>query len=141
MSKTSQEFLLFLKTKGLKQTKQREAVLDVFLSTDKHVSIDEIFTLAKQVSPQIGYATVHRTLKLLTEAGLAREVDFGEGRKRYELFEGRAHHDHLICIRCGKLIEVLEPQIEALQEKLAKRSKFKTAWHRLEIFGHCQGCS
>jgi Fur family ferric uptake transcriptional regulator len=140
MRKEFQIFAEFIKTKNLRHTPQRANVLDVFLSTEKHVSVDELYKLVKKCYPHIGYTTVYRTMKLLSESGLCGEIDFGDGVLRFEHKYGHEHHDHLICTRCGKFIEVVKPKIEKLQDVLAKEHGFLPAKHKLEIFGTCKKC-
>jgi Fur family ferric uptake transcriptional regulator len=133
-------FIDFLKKKNLKVTNQREEVLREFLKTEKHISVEELYNIVKRKDTHLGQATVFRTLKLICAAGIAKEVEFGDRTVRYEHKYGHKHHDHLICIKCGKFIEALEPQIEALQSKLCKKFGFLPQRHRLEIFGLCRQC-
>src|SRR3989339_514380 len=140
MKKEADVFFEFLVGKGLKFTSQRKIILNIFLNTEDHLSVDDLFVLSRREDETIGYATVHRTLKLIKESGLAREVDFGEKRKRFEHLFGHKHHDHLICTKCGDAIEVFDPKIEKLQEKLAQKYGFKPSFHRMEIFGLCKKC-
>jgi len=130
----------FLVQKELKYTSRREIILEIFLKTERHMSPDELYDLVKKKDSGIGFATVYRTLKLIKEAGLGREVDFGDGKKRFEHCFEHKHHDHLICIKCGKALEVADDRIEKLQEALVKRHKFNPVHHRLEIFGYCKDC-
>lgn len=141
MAKELEIFEGFLAEKNLKLTSQRKAVLETFLKNEKHLAVDDLFALVKKEHPEIGYATVSRTLKLIKEAGLAREVDFGEGKKRFEHLLGHKHHDHLICLNCGREIEVVDAEIERRQEALARRHGLTPLHHRLEIFGICSSCS
>jgi Fur family transcriptional regulator, ferric uptake regulator len=128
------------KSKGLNLTNQRKKILEYFLKVEDHVSIEEFYNIVKKKDPDIGYSTVYRTLKLFSECELAREVDFGEGRVRYEHLFGHEHHDHLICEKCGLTVEFMDPDIEKLQEKLLKKHKFKPIDHKLELFGLCEKC-
>lgn len=130
----------FIRTKALRHTPQREMVLDIFLSTEGHVSIDDLYKLVKKKHPQIGYTTVYRTMRLLSLTGLCNEVDFGDGILRYEHKYNHSHHDHLVCTKCHSFMEVSNPQIEAMQDKLAKRHSFIPTDHRLQIFGVCKKC-
>jgi Fur family ferric uptake transcriptional regulator len=130
----------FIKSKALRRTPQRERVLDVFLSVEKHVSVDELYKLVKRRHPDIGYTTVYRTMRLLSETGLCNEVDFGDGILRYEHKYNHSHHDHLVCTECGCFIEVSQPQIEQLQDRLAKKHNFVPTDHRLHIYGVCKKC-
>lgn len=140
MRREFQIFDEFIKDKGLRHTPQRAKVLDTFLSTERHVSCDELYGLVKKQDRSIGYTTVYRTMKLLAESGICGEIDFGDGVLRFEHKYGHEHHDHLICTRCGKFIEVVKPEIEAMQDGLAKKYSFTPIKHKLQIFGICKKC-
>ncbi|MFC1703531.1 Fur family transcriptional regulator [Candidatus Omnitrophota bacterium] len=140
MSKEVHLFLEYLNQKNLKSTKQRVKILEKFLEAKKHLSAEELYRMIRQSDPFIGYTTVYRTLKLICEAGLAQEVDFGDGFTRFERSLGQEHHDHLICLQCGSFVEVLDPELERLQTKLAKRHKFIPTKHKMQIFGYCKKC-
>ncbi len=133
-------FIEFLKKKKLRLTKQREIVVRVFLEREGHLGIDELYSIIHKKHPNIGYVTVWRTLNLLKKAKIAAEVNFGDRKTKYEHLFDHEHHDHLICLCCGESIEVIDPRIERLQEKLAKRHRFKVQRHRMEIFGLCRCC-
>jgi Fur family ferric uptake transcriptional regulator len=133
-------FQEFLAENNLRMTYQREVILDVFLKTKTHVSPEDLYNLVKKRDASIGQATVYRTLKLLSEAGLASEVEFGDGVMRYEHKYGQGHHDHLVCEVCGKKVEVFDPLIEELQEKLAKRHGFVLTNHKMYLYGICNKC-
>lgn len=130
----------YLKKKDLKLTDQRKIILDSFLAIETHVTAEELYDRLKQNHPNIGVATVYRTLKLLGECGLANEIKFSDGIARYEHLLGHQHHDHLICLKCGQYIEVCDPAIEELQEKLAERNRFQIKSHRMELYGICKDC-
>ena len=130
-----------IREKGLRYTPQREEILKVFLSLERHLSADELHKIVKKRSPGIGHVTVYRTMKLLSEAGLCNEVDFGDGIVRFEHRYGHEHHDHLICMKCGNYEEVLKPEIEKLQDELAKERGFIAIKHKLQIFGICARCA
>ncbi len=140
MDKEFDIFNGYLKKQGLKFTQQRQKILSCFLKTEKHVSAEEFYRLVSNLDSGIGYATVYRNLKLLRQAGLAREVDLGDRISRFEHNYGHKHHDHLICVKCGKLIEIFSPQIERLQEKLSQAAGFKATRHKMDIFGYCKRC-
>ena len=127
--------------KGMRNTPQREKVLRVFLSSEKHLSADELYKLIRKKDRSIGYTTVYRTMKLLLECRLCAEIDFGDGIQRFEHKYGHEHHDHLICTRCGRFIEVVKPVIEKMQEVLAKEKAFVPTHHKLQIFGFCRKCA
>lgn len=130
----------FIRSKGLRQTLQRERILRVFLQTEAHVSVEDLYKLVKRQYPNVGYTTVYRTMRLLFASGLCGEIDFGDGVLRYEHKYGHRHHDHLICTRCGGSIEVFNPQIEKMQDKMAQEHGFTPLKHKLEIFGVCKNC-
>ena len=129
-----------LRNNGMLYSEQREQILDIFLKTEKHPTINDLYDLVRKKHPQIGLATVYRTMKIICDAGLARETDFGGNIRRFEHKYKHQHHDHLVCLKCGRIIEVLSPEIEKLQENLAKKHRFKVARHRMEIFGTCSKC-
>ena len=133
-------FSLYLKEKDLKLTAQRELILETFLSSRGHISAEELFQKARIKQPHVGFATVYRTLKHLGHCGLARELDFGDGRVQYEPEFNRQHHDHMICTQCGAYIEFLNPQIEELQEQVSRKHGFKITSHRMQLYGLCQKC-
>ena len=140
VKKARDVFEKYLSQSALRLTPQRSLVLETFLSNEGHLTTEEIYGLVKMKDSTVGYTTVYRTLKLLSESGIAREVDFGDGFQRYEHEFGHDHHDHLICERCKKSVEVLDPEIEVLQEKLARKHGFKISTHRMDIFGICRDC-
>ena len=124
----------------LKITKQRRAVLNAFTECENHVSAEELYNIVTASEPRVGLATVYRTLALLTQSGLASELDFGDGQKRYEHKYMHSHHDHMICTECGKIIEFNHPLIEKFQEEVASRNGFTITSHKLDMFGLCSEC-
>jgi len=132
-------FRSYLREQRLKSTAQRDAIVEVFLEGVGHVNVEELYGRVRQRNPGIGYATVYRTMKLLTECGVADERHFRNGEARYEIAE-KDHHDHLICERCGKIVEFEEKRIETLQEETAKRLGFELRGHKMELYGVCQEC-
>ncbi|MSP26640.1 MAG: transcriptional repressor [Myxococcales bacterium] len=132
----------YIASKGLRSTTQRRCIADAFFSGPRHLTIEELLARVREQDPQIGYATVYRTLKLFAECGLAAERDFGDGRTRYELSDesNEHHHDHLICLVCGKIIEFHNEKIEALQIKVADKLGFRIERHNHEIYGSCASC-
>ncbi len=129
-----------LNTKNLKHSQQRKEILDIFLNIDKHLTANELYRIVQRKYPNIGYATIYRTLKLLCECGLCRELKLEDDTTRYEHLYGHQHHDHLICTKCGRFIEVVDPDIERLQEKLFKIHSFYPQRHRMELYGICKRC-
>ena len=140
MPKEKRIFIDYLKKKGLKLTDQRSVILSLFLKTERHLSVEDLYDIAKKRDQTLGQATVFRTLKLLCEANIAKEVNLGDGKTRYEHKYGREHHDHLICLRCGRFIETMDPKIEKLQDDLCKRHGFLPERHKMQIFGICKRC-
>lgn len=130
----------YLKKKELKLTDQRKLILEEFLNTETHFTAEEMYDKLKQTNSNIGLTTVYRTLKLFCECGLANELKLADGISRYEHLFGHKHHDHLICIECGQFIEVLDPEIEELQNRLAQKNDFKVLHHRMELYGICKDC-
>jgi len=119
-------FGAFLRGKGLRNTPQRNRIIEVFLQQKGHLTIEDLYDLVRHEDPSLGQATVYRTMKLLCGAGLARELRFGDG---------------VICERCGKNIEVVDPDIEALQDALARKHGFTPTSHRLYLYGICSDCA
>lgn len=140
ISSAKEIFYNYIKDKNLRNTKQREDILETFLQAGKHITVEELYNTLKKTNPEIGYATVHRNLKLMCECGLADETKIGSEKARFEQKYGHEHHDHLICLRCGRFIEVNEPKIERLQDKLARENDFVSIRHKLEIYGLCKKC-
>lgn len=128
----------FLEERGLKHTRQRDAVLETFLGAEGHTTSEEIYQKVREHHPTIGYTTVYRTMKLLVEAGLAEERHFDDGVVRYEM--EHKHHDHLVCLKCGKIIEFECELIEKAQEDVSSRYRFRVLRHRHELYGHCEDC-
>ncbi len=126
---------------GLKATKQREEILNIFLNSSGHKSLAQIYSQVAKTNPKIGYVTVYRTLKLLTQLGLATRRKFEDGETRYEPASEGTHHDHLICLDCGKIIEFEDPTLEALQKGIAQRYRFKISHHLMELYGRCEECA
>jgi len=140
VNKAKDIFRDYIQEKGLRNTHQREIILDEFLIADRHITVEELFNVIKDKHPDIGYATVHRNLSLLCESGIAEEMKIGNQKARFEPKFDREHHDHLICLKCGRFIEVHDTKIEKLQEKLAEQNDFRPVRHRLEIYGYCSDC-
>ncbi|MBI4667350.1 MAG: transcriptional repressor [Nitrospinae bacterium] len=132
----------FLTRNGLKSTIQRDLIVEEFTRSTGHISADELHLKLRAGHPSIGLATVYRTLKILSAAGLAKERRFNDGLIRYE-FAGPdgGHHDHMVCLTCGRVEEFENEDIEELQRKVAGQHGFKMTDHRLEIYGHCAQCA
>lgn len=140
MKEAVKHFSEFLEKKALKLTSQRRTILRTAVEAKGHFSAEALLKLSKKQDATISKATVYRTLALLKEAAILEEQDFGEGKKLYERAEGRKHHDHLICIKCGRIIEFENDPIEKLQDSEASKHGFKIVYHSLKLFGYCRGC-
>ncbi len=125
----------YLSRHGLKQTRQREAILDSFLDSTGHITSEQLYEIVREKHPDVGAATVYRTLRLLCESGLANAHQFGDGVTLYEV-EGR-HHDHLICNDCGAITEFRSEIIEREQEQIAEQRGFRLSRHQHFLFGDC----
>ena len=120
--------------KGLRMTGQRRTIAQVLQQSEDHPDVEELYARASAEDSGISIATVYRTVKLFEEAGILERLEFGDGRARYEDAE-RDHHDHLIDMQSGEVIEFVDPEIEALQEKIAAKLGYKLKGHRLELYG------
>jgi Fur family ferric uptake transcriptional regulator len=120
--------------KGLRLTGQRRVIAQVLEDSDDHPDVEELFARALAVDSQISLATVYRTVNLFQEAGILDKLEFGDGRARYEDAQ-RDHHDHLIDMNSGEVIEFIDDEIEALQERIAAKLGYELRGHRLELYG------
>ena len=125
---------------GLKSTRQRTLIIDTFFQIGGHHSVEELWSKVRTLDPKVSVATVYRTMKLLSDCGLAHTQNFGDGQTRYEAAAGRHHHDHLICTGCGAIVEFENDRIEALQNKVADDHGFKVTSHKMELYGLCGPC-
>jgi len=121
------------KANGLRMTDQRRTIVDVLQNAADHPDVDELFRRAAAVDPKISLATVYRTVKLFKDTGILEKHAFGDGRARYETAD-RDHHDHLIDVKSGDVVEFVDPEIEALQERIAAKLGYRLIGHRLELF-------
>ncbi|MEE3072417.1 MAG: Fur family transcriptional regulator [Pseudomonadota bacterium] len=131
---TTDTIIARCEAKGLRMTEQRRVIASVLETSDDHPDVEELYARAIAQDPKISIATVYRTVKLFEEAGILEKLEFGDGRARYEDAE-REHHDHLIDMNSGEVIEFVDPEIEALQEKIAERLGYRLKGHRLELYG------
>lgn len=120
--------------KGMKMTEQRRVIARVLSDADDHPDVEEVYRRATAIDPRISIATVYRTVRLFEEADILERHDFGDGRARYEESPSE-HHDHLIDMQSGKVIEFHSDEIEAMQREIAKRHGFRLIGHRLELYG------
>ncbi|HEY4900856.1 MAG TPA: Fur family transcriptional regulator [Terriglobales bacterium] len=125
---------------GLKHTGQRDTILRAFLDTRDHLSTDELYRLVKKQDDGIGFTTVYRTLKLLSECGLASEVAFNDGITRYEHQYNRRNHHHMVCTECGSSVEFFSTDIERIEREIGRKYKYVTTRHTFQIYGVCEKC-
>ncbi len=132
----------YIAKNGLKNSRQRDLIVDTFFASDGHLSVDELLERVRSEDPKVGQATVYRTMKLLASCGLAEVRQFGDGHARYERVsdEHGEHHDHLICTNCGTIVEFVEPEIERLQDSVAAAHGFVVRTHKMELYGLCRTC-
>ena len=133
-------FAAYLVKNRLKRSEQREVILDTFLRSDRHLSVDDLLQMVQKRRPDIGRTTVYRTLKLLQSAGLAQELAL-DGQRKFEREYKREHHDHFICKSCGAIFEFSSPEIERLQDEIAADIEFTIEGHRHQIYGSCRSCT
>ncbi len=130
----------YMARKGLKSTRQRSLIVDMFLGSSGHLSVEDLWAKVRERDQKVSVATVYRTMKLLHECGLAHARNFGDGQTRYEVAAGKDHHDHLICTRCGEIVEFENDRIEAMQDAVARKHGFKVTSHKMELYGLCRSC-
>ena len=135
------KFRNYLKKKGLKFTPEREVILKEIFSLHKHFDIEFLYLRVCRKNKKISRATIYRTLPLLVESGLIVETFHCLGKGSYEHVFGHPHHDHMICLKCGKVIEFSNEKIERLREEVCRKYGFKSIEHRLGIRGYCKKCS
>lgn len=133
-------FKEFLEKKGLKFTKERAAVLKEVFSTHNHFDPDELLIKMRKKGIRVSKASIYRTLPLLLECGLIEQVLKVDKHAHYEHTFGHGHHDHLICLRCGKVMQIFSEKLEKLQEQLCKKKNFRCVSHTLEMKGYCERC-
>jgi len=133
-------FFAYLRQHGLKKTNQKELILDAFLSTEGHLSVEELYALVKKKDKKIGVVTVFRTLKSLTACGIAREISLGDGLTRFEHSYNHPHHHHIVCTECHRAIEFVSPELERVQDEIVKKYNFHPIRRRLQIYGICADC-
>ena len=133
-------FNKYLKEKKLIFTKERKAILDEVLTYKKHFDSEELFIRMHKKSSKVSRASVYRTLSLLLESGIIERVENIEKQSKYELKIGKKHHDHMLCLSCGKIIEFYSDDLEKLQDEICLKEGFESKNHKLEILGYCRDC-
>ena len=134
-------FKHFIQTQGLRQSSRRDRVVEAFLNLKGHASAEELLNQVRKTDKRVGLTTIYRTLKLLTECGLAVERKFNRQVSTFEPNRRGQHHDHLICLKCGRIVEFENKNIETLQEDVARDHSFVITHHILDLYGLCLGCS
>ncbi len=133
-------FYTYLRQNGMKKTHQKDLILETFLMTEGHLSVEDIYYLVKKKDKKVGIVTVFRTLKTLTACGIAREITLGDGLTRFEHSYHHPHHHHIICTECQKAIEFVSPELESIQDEIVRKYHFQPLHHRLQIYGICADC-
>lgn len=135
-------FEAFLRKRALKLTPQRERIFERAFSTHDHFSAETLYGWLKdEDGPPVSRATVYRTLALLVEGDFLESLDTGQGELLYEHVLGHRHHDHIVCLDCGRIEEFYDADIERLQEEAASRKGFELVYHNLRLFGLCSSCA
>lgn len=134
------DFLAFINRKGLNTTSQRKTIAEAFFEFPGHHSLEEFYNHIVEQDPGIGQTTVYRTLKLLCDAGLANEIQFSDNITRYEVARPNEHHDHMLCLKCGKIVEIQDARIENLQREIAALHGFALKGHSHNLYGLCEKC-
>ena len=130
----------FLRKNDYPLTQPRKLIFRIFLQTEGHIDVQELYRKAKKKDSLISLSTVYRTMHLLVECGLASENTFGADTKYFEKVPGKKHHDHLVCTLCRKVKEFHHPLIEASQKEIAKQYQFLITSHEMTLFGTCSDC-
>ncbi|MCL6520528.1 MAG: transcriptional repressor [Armatimonadetes bacterium] len=141
MTDEEAKFRHFLREEGMKTTRERKLILEEVFRNHQHFEADDIVSGLRKRGKRVSRASVYRTLPLLVNSGLLREVDFGERHGHYEHVLGHGHHDHLICTACGRTFEFNDNTIEELQQKICEQYSFKAHTHELRIMGLCSECA
>lgn len=133
-------FHSYLRQNGLKKTYQKDLILETFLSSEGHLSVEDVYGLVKKKDKRVGIVTVFRTLKSLTACGIAREIMLGDGLTRFEHSYHHPHHHHIVCTECQKAIEFLSPDLERVQTEIVGKYRFQPVHCRFQIYGICEDC-
>ncbi len=133
-------FYSYLRQNGLKKTYQKDLILETFLNTEGHLSVEDIYALVKKRDKKVGVVTVFRTLKSLTACGIAREITLGDGLTRFEHSYHHPHHHHIVCTECHRAIEFVCPELEQIQNDIIQKYHFQPMRHRFQTYGICEDC-
>lgn len=133
-------FYAYLRQNGLKKTYQKDLILETFLSTEGHLSVEDIYSLVRKKDKKVGVVTVFRTLKSLVACGIAREITLGDGLTRFEHSYHHPHHHHIICTECHRAIEYVSPELEKIQDEIIRKYQFRPIAYRFQTYGICADC-
>jgi Fur family ferric uptake transcriptional regulator len=134
-------FARYLSQHGLKMTRERRVILGHLLSVRGHFDVDDLLGRLRKAGHAVSRATLYRNLPRLVDSGLIHKVEMARGQARYELMLGRHHHDHMICLGCGTILEFESPDVERIQEEVCRRKKFLMTGHTHQIRGYCASCT
>ncbi|MCK4390446.1 MAG: transcriptional repressor [Desulfobacterales bacterium] len=140
MKSEIQVFREFIRKKGLRNTPEREAIIEEIFATHDHFDVDELYLRLKNKKKKISKPSIYRVIPYLLESGLIQEAYFEEGHLHYEHIYGHGHHCHLRCVKCGKTIEFQEKSLRRLEKKLAEKYDFVVKDHKFEVLGYCPKC-
>jgi len=135
------KFRAYIKAQGLRKTPERETIIGEIFSTHDHFDVDELFLRLRNKKKRISKASLYRTIPLLIESGLIKEVYFDNGHLHYEQICGHKHHCHLRCVNCGKIVEFADDAVAKIQDRISKKYGFVITAHRFELVGHCPECA
>src|SRR5262245_61078693 len=134
-------FAQYLSKQGLKMTRERRVLIDQVLSVRGHFDVDDLLGRLRKAGHAVSRATLYRNLPRLVDSGLIHKVEMARGQARYELMLGRHHHDHMICLTCGTILEFESAEVERIQEEVCRRKKFTMTGHSHQIRGYCEACA
>lgn len=140
MTQAIQDFAQYLNSKNLKLTPERKTVLQEIFLHPGHLEAESLWHNLRKKNKRASRATIYRTLELLVDSGMVRKVDLGHGHSHFEHVLGHAHHEHMICLKCGKVIEFSDKRIERSMKKLCEKDAFEHTSHCFQIFGYCKDC-
>ncbi|KPK22100.1 MAG: hypothetical protein AMK69_20480 [Nitrospira bacterium SG8_3] len=133
-------FRSFIRRKGLRNTPEREEIVGEIFATDDHFDVDELYLRLRSKGSRVSKASIYRNIPLIMECGLIKEVWHEDGHMHYEPMYGESHHCHLRCIKCGKVVEFVEEELQVIEKRLAQKHNFLVVDHRLDVVGYCSTC-
>lgn len=133
-------FRSFIRRKGLRNTPEREEIIGEIFAANNHFDVDELYLRLRSKGSRVSKASIYRNIPLIMECGLIKEVWHEDGHMHYEPILGEGHHCHLRCVKCGKVIEFVEEELQAIEKRLARKHNFLVVDHRLDVVGYCSDC-